>query len=298
MRMSLLFISLLLIHLPIVSYAGAIHDAAKKGDVVAIEVALDAGAGVDEVDGVATPLYLAVRGGHLAAAKLLVERGADVNVVADPRLGPALMPALAKRRLDLLKLLLDSGANPNLSRNSQSVLHVAVGFGCLDCVKLLVEAGADVNAKTNDGKTPLHLAKFKGHRDVADYLVSHGVVSPTPAPISMKLAVADVEKGRASFGRLCDGCHSVKPQEGGKTGPNLWGVVGRDKASVANRRYSETLLGWEGVWTYEDLNKFLFEPMLTTPGVYMEMPGVPDETERTNVVAYLRTLSDKPIPLP
>ena len=53
-----------------------------------------------------------------------------------------------------------------------------------------------------------------------------------------------------------------------------------------------------GVWTYEDLNKFLFEPMLTTPGVYMEMPGVPDETERTNIIAYLRTLSDKPIPLP
>lgn len=55
---------------------------------------------------------------------------------------------------------------------------------------------------------------------------------------------------------------------------------------------------WQGVWTVEDLNKFLLEPMLTTPGVFMEVPGVLDETERTDLIAYLRTLSDKPIPLP
>ena len=76
----------------------------------------------------------------------------------------------------------------------------------------------------------------------------------------------------------------------------MWSVVGRDKASLATIRYSDTLLGWEGVWTFEDLNKFLLEPMATTPGVSMETPGVPDETERVNLIAYLRTLSDKPNP--
>jgi cytochrome c len=298
MRMSLGFIPLLLLHLPIVSHAAAIHDAAKTGDVAAITAAIGAGVGVDESDGGATPLYLAVRGGHFAAARLLMERGADVNAAPDPRLGPALMPALAKRRIDLIDLLLDRGANPNARRNREAVLHIAVRSGCLNCVKALVEAGADVNAKTKDGKTPLHLAKFKGQREVADYLLSHGVVLPTPAPISMKLATADVEKGRTSFTRLCDGCHSVEPQGGSKTGPNLWSVVGRDKASMANSRYSDALLGWEGVWTFEDLNKYLLEPMLTTPGVYMETPGIPDEAERVNLIAYLRTLSDKPMPLP
>lgn len=298
MRDVLLFVLLVLVHFPIVSHAAAIHDAAKKGDVAAVTAALDAGADVNESDGRATPLYLAVKGGHFAAAKLLVERGADVNAAATPLLGPALMLALAKRRIDLINLLLDGGANPNSYRNREAALHIAVRSGCLDCVKALVEAGADVNAKTKDGKTPLHLAKFKGQREVADYLVSHGVVVPTPAPISMKLATADVEEGRTSFGRFCGGCHSVKPQGGSKTGPNLWNVVGRDKASMADMRYSDALLGWEGVWTFEDLNTFLLEPMLTTPGVYMEMPGVPDETERINVIAYLRTLSDKPIPIP
>lgn len=298
MRGFLLFILLALVQIPLVSHAAAIHDAATKGDVAGITAALDAGAGVDESDGKATPLYLAVKGGHFEAAKMLIERGADVNAVPTPLLGPAIMPALAKRRIDLVKLLLDAGANPNSKRSRENAIHIAVNLGCLDCVKALVEAGADVNAQTKDGKTPIHLAKFKGQREIADYLMSHGVVLPAPAPISMKLASADVEKGRTSFTRLCAGCHNHEPQGGTKTGPNLWGVVGRDKASMPKMRYSDALLGWEGVWTYEDLNRYLFGPMLTTPGVYMETPGVPDETERTAVIAYLRTLSDKPIPLP
>ena len=61
---------------------------------------------------------------------------------------------------------------------------------------------------------------------------------------------------------------------------------------------SKTLQGWEGVGTYEDLNTFLDDPVLITPGVLMEISGAPDETERVNLIAYLRKLSDKPIPLP
>ena len=258
MRGFLLFIPLLLVHIPIVSHAAAIHDAAMKGDVAAITAALDAGAGIDESDGTATPLYFAVWMGHIEAAKLLIERGADVN--AQTTLGPPLMAAVGKGKIDLLNLLLERDADPNSNRGGESALHVAVNLGCLDCVKALVEAGADVNAKTKDGKTPLHLAKRTGQREVADYLMSHGVVLPTPAPISMKLASADVEKGRTYFTRLCDHCHSAEPQGGNKMGPNLWSVVGRDKASLANMRYSDTLLGWEGVWTYEDLNKYLLGP--------------------------------------
>jgi cytochrome c len=252
MRVSLLFISLLFVTIPIVSHAATIHDAATKGDVTAITAALDAGANVNDSAGPATPLYLAVRGGHLAAAKLLIERGADVNAVPTPLLGPALMPAVAQRRMDLINLLLKAGANPNLQRGGETALHVAARSGCLDCVKALVEAGADVNAETKRGQTPIHLAKLKKQHEVADYLMSHGVVLPTPAPISMKLASADVEKGRTVFAHMCVSCHNAEPKGGTKIGPNLWSVVGRDKASMPNMHYSDTLLGWEGVWTYED----------------------------------------------
>ncbi|MER9683835.1 c-type cytochrome [Mesorhizobium sp. M0184] len=112
------------------------------------------------------------------------------------------------------------------------------------------------------------------------------------------MAAPDVEKGRIYFGGNCNGCHNNEPGKGRKTGPNLWEVVGRDKASVPESNYSKTLRDWEGAWTYEDLNTFFYDPVLTTPGVLMEISGVPDETERVNLIAYLRTLSDKPIPLP
>ena len=55
---------------------------------------------------------------------------------------------------------------------------------------------------------------------------------------------------------------------------------------------------WGGEWTFEDLNTYVFAPMLTTPGVYMETIGVADETDRANLIAYLRTRSESPVPLP
>ncbi len=281
--------------------AAPIHDAAKKGDVAALEAVLAAGADVNESDGFGTPLYYAARRGHLAAAKLLIERGADVN--ASAKFGPALVAAAAKGKIELMTLLLENGANPDAQFEGQAALHISVKLGCLDCVKALVAAGAKVNAQTKDGKTPIHLAKFLGLRDMAGYLMAHGVVLPKPAPISAKLAGADAEKGRivfngGVFNGGCSDCHFVEPEKGRKFGPNLWGVVGRDKASLMEAGYSDALRAWEGVWTYEDLNIFLSGPMVTTPGVIMESPGVEDEAERVNLIAYLRVLSDSPMPLP
>jgi cytochrome c len=290
------FIPALLVHTPIVTHAAPIHDAAIKGDVAAITAALDAGAGVDESDGNVTPLYWAVFMGHLDAARLLIERGADVN--AQTTLGPPLIAAVGTNKIDLLNLLLERGADSNSALRGESALHVAVNLRCLECVEALVQAGADVNAQTTEGKTPIHLAERQGQREVADYLMEHGVVFPTPAPISMKLASANVEEGQAYFTRSCGHCHTAEPQGANRAGPNLWSVVGRDKASMTGINYSDALLGWEGVWTYEHLNTYLFGPMLTRPGVLMEVLGVSNETERADLIAYLRTLSDKPVPLP
>jgi cytochrome c len=78
------FISLLVYFylVPSTLHAAAIHDAAKKGDVAAISAALDAGANINESDGTATALYYAVMVAQLEAAKLLIDRGADVNTVS------------------------------------------------------------------------------------------------------------------------------------------------------------------------------------------------------------------------
>jgi len=134
--------------------------------------------------------------------------------------------------------------------------------------------------------------------EIAAYLLAHGVIIQKPEPISAKLANGDPTKGAAFFVSNCATCHATKAQSGSTRWPNLWKVVGRDKASANFNRYSQTLLAWEGSWTYEDLNIFLAGPTLTTPGVNMEIRGAPDETDRLNVIAYLRTLSDSPVPLP
>ena len=100
--------------IPLTSHAAAIHDAAKKGDMAAIAAALDAGANVNEPDAFATPLYYAVSRQHLDAAKLLIDRGADVN--AGSKIGgPPLKAAVAKSKLELITLLLEHGADPNVA---------------------------------------------------------------------------------------------------------------------------------------------------------------------------------------
>ncbi|MEQ1521471.1 MAG: ankyrin repeat domain-containing protein [Aestuariivirga sp.] len=298
MRKFLLFV-LMMYLAPSISFGAPIHGAAKTGDVAGITAALEAGADVNAIDGGGTPLYYAVRRGHLAAAKLLLERGADV-IVGSNYWGDVLTIATGKLRVDLMTLLLAHGANPNSTFHGESVLHVAVKYGCLACVKALVEAGADVNAPTYDydTRTPIHLAIRYGYSEVADYLMAHGVTLPKPASVTAKLAAADPEMGRIFFNANCTDCHHGKPNQAQTHAPNLWGVVGREKTSMKQTAYSKVLLDWGGLWTFEDLNTFLYGPTLTKPGTRMEVPGIPDENTRADLIAFLRTLSDAPISLP
>lgn len=62
--------------------------------------------------------------------------------------------------------------------------------------------------------------------------------------------------------------------------------------------YSAALQAWDGVWSHEDLNAFLWQPKIAVPGVLMEFPGLEDAAERADVIACLRSLSDKPVPRP
>ncbi len=283
--------------LAIPTEAAPIHDAAKKGDVPAITAALEAGADVNESDDWATPLWYAARRGHEDAAKLLIARGADVNLRTKTS-GPPLLAAIERKNGTLVKLFLASGANPNAALETKSALYLAAKSGCLECIEALVDSGAEVNALDKDREPPIHAAKLAGLHEIADYLATHGAVSPKIAPISAKLGSADPAKGQVIFVNNCVRCHFIKLKEGTKLGPNLWGVVGRQKASLQNFSYSEALKNWGASWSYEDLNAFLWGPKITAPGVRMKFAGIEDEAERANLIAYLRTLSDTPIPLP
>ncbi|HEX5599695.1 MAG TPA: cytochrome c family protein [Hyphomicrobiaceae bacterium] len=108
---------------------------------------------------------------------------------------------------------------------------------------------------------------------------------------------ASPEAGQAAFKR-CSTCHT--PEKGGRnmTGPNLWGIVGRPKGSQEGFNYSAAMKEKGGEWTYEDLANFIHNPRAFIPGNKMAFAGIRDNAEIADLLAYLRTLSDNPPPLP
>jgi cytochrome c len=116
-------------------------------------------------------------------------------------------------------------------------------------------------------------------------------------PIEKLLASATVEKG-ANSAKKCAACHTFGKGEPNRVGPNLYGVVGRPKASEAGFDYSAALKAKGGNWTVEDLSAFLANPKGYVPGTKMSFAGLPRGTERADVIAFLNSKSDSPKPLP
>jgi cytochrome c len=118
-----------------------------------------------------------------------------------------------------------------------------------------------------------------------------------PGPIAPLLAKADVAEGK-KFAHKCESCHTLDKGGKNKIGPNLWGVIGRKHASHEGYSYSAAMKALSGSWDYASLNKFLYNPRGDISGTKMTFAGIKNDQERADVVAYLRTLSDNPVPLP
>ncbi len=121
--------------------------------------------------------------------------------------------------------------------------------------------------------------------------------APTVEPIAVRLASADADKGKGGT-KACQACHSFEKGGPNKVGPDLWEVVERQKAHHEGFDYSAGLKEKGGTWTYADLDHFLENPKGYVKGTKMAFAGIGSPAERANVIAYLRTLSDSPKPLP
>jgi cytochrome c len=99
---------------------------------------------------------------------------------------------------------------------------------------------------------------------------------------------ADVEAGKNDF-KKCALCHTTEAGKN-KIGPSLFGVIGRKAASLDNYSYSEAMKKFDHTWDAQTLDTYLADPRATVPGTKMIFPGIKDETERQDVIAYLETL--------
>lgn len=115
-------------------------------------------------------------------------------------------------------------------------------------------------------------------------------------PVAELLAAADAKAGE-SRAKACTSCHTLAKGGANGVGPNLYDIVGRKKGSHAGYSYSDGLKNAGGEWGYEDLYKYIGNPAGTVPGSKMAF-RMPSAEQRAQVIAYLRTLSDAPKPLP
>jgi cytochrome c len=103
-------------------------------------------------------------------------------------------------------------------------------------------------------------------------------------------AAGDAARGADIFKQNCSMCHS--PEKGQNlVGPSLFSVVGRAAASIADFSYSSAMKSSGITWTPDRLMAYLKAPRKYVPGIKMMFPGLPDETDRENVIAFLATLS-------
>ena len=117
-------------------------------------------------------------------------------------------------------------------------------------------------------------------------------------PLPVLLAKANVDKGK-STAKQCQACHTFEKGGPNRVGPNLYGIVGDERGKDRGGfNFSAAMKSKGGKWTFDELNKFLAGPREYIPGTAMTFAGIKNDQQRADVIAFLDTLSDNPVPLP
>lgn len=156
----------------------AIFAAAIQGDVSALETLLAGNRSLlteQSSDGW-TPLHLAAFFGKTDAARLLLNKGAEVNARSTNSMANTpLHAAAAGRSTEVAKLLIDHGASVNARQHGGwTPLHAAAQNGDLELAKRLVDGGADIAARADNNQSALDLALTKAQQAMVDYLEANG----------------------------------------------------------------------------------------------------------------------------
>jgi cytochrome c len=105
---------------------------------------------------------------------------------------------------------------------------------------------------------------------------------------SLAHADGDAAHGKQVF-RQCSVCHSDKPGEN-RVGPSLAGVYGTKAGEIPGFNFSKAMKDSGLVWNDENLNKYLTSPQSVVKGTRMAFPGVKNDKDRQDVIAYLKSI--------
>jgi len=144
-------------------------------------------------------------------------------------------------------------------------------------VLVLAACGQDPNTASNASAPPAKPAPVLSDAEKASLLAS------LPAPYN----AGDLDNGRRAFAR-CRSCHTIG--EGGPdlAGPNLYGVFGRKAGDRPRYNYSNAMRTATFAWDADKLDHWLQNPRTFLPGNKMTFPGLPDATDRRDVIAFLK----------
>lgn len=198
--------------------AQGIHDAVRSGDIAAVDSLLSADPGLLELRTLHenTPLMLAVWHGHDDVVKLLLDRGADVGA-RNEREGTAMHYAALFGHPDAIDLLAANGADVDaLDDGGFTPMTWACYAGHADVAGRLVALGADLGHKSTSGMTLMHAAAYGGHAEIIEFLVESGLTcnpgldEPGNTPLFGALFQEHSDAARALIERGAD-IHALRP---------------------------------------------------------------------------------------
>jgi len=144
-----------------------------------------------------------------------------------------------------------------------------------------------------------------GHSETKGYIVE-GVEAEADAgagaaeavqPIAAFLATANPAKGEAQF-KKCAACHTVTKGGANGQGPNLYGILGAKVAHLAGFAYSDAVKNHGGNWGWDELSHWVESPRKYIAGNKMSFAGISKPQDRADLLVYLNSQSDSPLPLP
>jgi cytochrome c len=158
-------------------------------------------------------------------------------------------------------------------------------------VKFTTEAIFDVEKPSKPGYV------VEGVTEEASTSASTAPVAEVIPDWGTVLPKADAAAGQKISAR-CEQCHDLSKGGPNKIGPNLWGVLGRPRGTHPGFSYSSAMASSHAIWSFDNFFQFIKSPGAYVNGTKMSFAGLRSEQDRINLIAWLRTQADSPLPIP